>query len=217
MVNILQRLSPAERANALTHGAGVVLSLVGVGVLAAQARLSHDALYAVAIGVYGLTLVGLYVGSTLCHVATAATSPRLRRLALTLDHVCIYLVIAGTYTPFLLTTLRGMTGLTLLGVVWALGIAGILWKTLGTWHHEPVSVATYLAMGWLVVPALGPLTAAIAPLGLALLLAGGLCYTVGVVFFFLEGVAFAHTVWHLFVLAGSVLHFFTVLFFATPG
>lgn len=210
------RLTLEERANALTHGAGVGLSLAGLAGLAAQVRVHHDVLHAAGAGIYGLTLVAVFTASTLCHLATAAASARLRRRAVALDHACVYLVIAGTYTPFLLTPLRGAGGVVLLAAVWLLGAAGIVWKALDRWRSERLSVAGYLALGWLILPAVGPLAAAVGPAGLGLLVAGGLCYTVGVGFFLTARVAFAHAVWHLCVLAGSALHYAAVLLYAAP-
>jgi hemolysin III len=211
MLRTFQALTPEERANAVTHGLGVVLSIAGLACLAVQAGPQAGRHFAVAAGVYGLTLLTVYIASTLCHVATAAPSARLRRLTLTLDYASIYLVIAGTYTPFLLTAVGGTTGVTLLAVVWTLCILGIAWEVLSTRRSERVACAGYLAMGWLGVLVVQPLAATVGPVGLALLLGGGLCYSAGVVFFLLEGVAYAHALWHVFVLGGSALHYLSVL------
>jgi hemolysin III len=210
------RLSLEERANTLTHGAGIGLSLGGLAALAAQAVVSRDALHTAAVGVYGLSLVAVYAASTLCHLATGAASLHLRRRAVALDHACVYLLIAGTYTPFLLTPLRGAGGGALLIAVWLLGAAGAGWKALGRWQSERLSVAGYLALGWLILPAVGPLAAAVGPVGMGLLVAGGLCYTGGVGFFFAARLPFAHAAWHLCVLAGSALHYAAVLLYAAP-
>jgi hemolysin III len=206
----LRALTPEERANALTHAFGVLLSVIGLFGLAAQLPLYPEPRQVVGAGIYGISLVSLYIASTLCHIATAAPSARVRRIALTLDYACIYLVIAGTYTPFLLTAVQGMTGTVLLAVVWALGLAGILWETLGRRRSERLACAFYLGLGWLVVVVARPLAAAVGPAVLALLVAGGLCYSVGVVFFLLRRLAYSHAVWHLFVIAGSVLHYLGV-------
>jgi hemolysin III len=216
MFRTIRALTPEERANALTHGAGVVLSLAGLAGLALQSRTYYDGRYAVAVGVYGLTLLCAYVASTVCHMATAAPSARLRRLTLTLDYACIYLLIAGTYTPFLLTAVGGAEGGALLGVVWTLGIVGIAGELRGTRRSQWGACAGYLALGWLGVLVVRPLAAAVGPAGLGLLLGGGLCYSAGVVFYLLEGVAYAHAMWHLFVLGGSALHYVGVLRLAGP-
>jgi hemolysin III len=215
MFRTFRALTPEERANALTHGAGVVLSLAGLAGLAAQARLYVDGRYAVAVGVYGLTLLSAYVASTGCHMATAAPSARLRRLTVTLDYACIYLLIAGTYTPFLLTAVGGPVGGALLGVVWTLGLVGIAGELRGARRSQWGACAGYLALGWLGVLVVQPLAAAVGPAGLGLLVAGGLCYSAGVVFYLLEGVAYAHALWHLCVLGGSALHYVGVLRLAT--
>jgi hemolysin III len=214
---MLRKVSREELANSITHAIGVVLSLVGLSVLAVQSSVHNNALHTISVSVYGVSLLSVYVSSTFHHIVTSA---RLKRISLTFDHACIYLLIAGTYTPFMVTTLKGSTGATLLGVVWTLGLAGILWKTLFRIHsslrHELVSIGFYLAMGWLVLFVLEPFTAQIAPAGLVLLLAGGLCYSIGLIFFMIGRVAYAHAVWHVFVLTGSALHYFSVLWYATP-
>jgi hemolysin III len=177
----------------------------------------NNAVHTLSVLVYGLSLLSVYLSSTLHHLATAS---RLKRITVRLDHACIYLLIAGTYTPFMVTVLKGTTGTVVLGAVWALGVAGVLWKTLfrtpANWRQEAISVAFYLLMGWLVVFVLQPLAAGIALPGLLLLVAGGLCYSLGVVFFMISNVAYAHAVWHLFVLTGSVLHYFSILLYAVP-
>jgi hemolysin III len=215
--DLLRTVSREELANSVTHGVGILFSLAGLPVLAAQAWMHNNAVHTLAVLVFGLSLLSVYLSSTLHHLATAA---RLKRIALRLDHACIYLLIAGTYTPFMVTVLKGTAGTVVLGAVWTLGLAGVLWKTLfqtpTNWRQEAISVAFYLLMGWLVVFVLQPLAAGIALPGLLLLVAGGVCYSLGVVFFLVGNVAYAHAVWHLFVLTGSVLHYFSVLLYAVP-
>jgi hemolysin III len=211
LIRTLHALTPEERANALTHGVGVLLSLAGLAFLAARAGPDADGRATVAIGVYGVSLLCVYVASTMCHVATGAPSARLRRLALTLDYACIYLMIAGTYTPFLVTAVGGPAGATLLGIVWALGLAGIVGEARGARRSERMACAVYLALGWLGLLVVRPLAASVGLAGLGLLVGGGLCYSLGVIFFLLEGVAYAHALWHLCVLGGSVLHYASVL------
>ena len=206
--------SPSEEiAHAVSHGVGLVLAIAGlVGLLAVAAR-HGDAWDLVSSAVFGATLVLLYAASTLYH---AVPQPRAKRVLRILDHCAIYLAIAGTYTPFTLGPLRGPWGWALFGVVWAGAVAGIVQKSVALERAPALSVALYVLMGWSVMVAIRPLTDAVAPGGLALLLGGGLCYTFGLVFYGLQRLRFHHFVWHLFVLAGSLLHYFAVLLFVLP-
>jgi hemolysin III len=203
-----------ELANAISHGVGAVLALAGlVGLLAVAAR--NGETWAVAsAAVFGVTLVLLYTASTLYH---ALPNPRAKRIFRLLDHAAIYLLIAGTYTPFTLGPLRGPWGWALFGVVWTAAIAGIVFKSVALGRAPIFSVALYVAMGWSVVFAFGPLVRALAPGGVALLVAGGLAYTGGLVFFAWERLRYGHFVWHLCVLAGSACHYFAVLHYALPA
>lgn len=209
---MFRTLSREEIANALTHGVGAVLSLVGLCVLTYRSLWYQDVGHTVAVCVYGISLLSVYTSSTLHH---AVTSRRMKHIYLLADHSCIYLLIAGTYTPFMLTVLKGATGVTVLCTVWALGITGIVSKTALRIRSDVVSIPFYLAMGWLIVFAIRPFASLIDVNGLLLLLAGGLCYSVGI-FFFLARFMYGHAIWHVFVLAGSALHYFSVLFYATP-
>lgn len=198
----------------LTHGAGAALALVGAAVLVVRAARAGDARHTVAVGVYGLALLGVYAASTLYH---AATAERLKRRARVLDRACVSLLIAGTYTPFLLAAARGAAGVAVLGAVWALSLAGIAWKTVGPRRARRAAVALDVAAGWLPGLALAPSAAALPLAGVGLLLAGGVCYSVGVGFYLAaRRVAYGHAVWHLFVLAGSALHYASVLHLAAP-
>ena len=208
----LRARPPEEVANVLTHGAGALLALAGLAVLLARARWYHDAAHTAAVGVYGASLVAVFAASTLHH---AATAPRLKQLTLWLDHACIYALIAGTYTPFMLTVLKGATGLAMLATVWALAALGVVAKTVLRIRSEAVSLPFYLAMGWLIVVVLEPFAQRVHPAGLALLAAGGLCYSVGVGFFLWRR-PYAHVIWHVCVLAGGALHYAAVLGYATP-
>ena len=208
----LRARPPEEVANVLTHGAGALLALAGLAVLLARARWYHDAAHTVAVGVYGASLVAVFVASTLHH---AATTPRLKQFTLWLDHACIYALFAGTYTPFMLTVLKGATGLAMLATVWALAALGVVAKTVLRIRSEAVSLPFYLAMGWLIVVVLEPFAQRVHPAGLALLAAGGLCYSVGVGFFLWRR-PYAHVIWHVCVLAGGALHYAAVLGYATP-
>jgi hemolysin III len=218
LLDALRGVTREELANSITHGLGILLTLIGLPVLAAHSWMHNNIVHTGAVIVFGFSLLSVYVSSTLHHIATHA---RLKRIALTLDHACIYVLIAGTYTPFLVSTMRGMAGGLLLAAIWTMGLAGILWKVLfrtpRSWRHELVSVGFYLLMGWLILLVLEPFVASVALPGILLLLAGGLCYSFGVVFFLIGHVAYAHAVWHLFVLTGSVLHYFSVLWYAVPS
>jgi hemolysin III len=204
-----------EAANALLHGAGALLSLAGGAVLVARSRAYRDAAHTAAVGVSGASLVGVFAASTLYH---AVTAPRLKPVTRWLDQACIYAAIAGTYTPFMLTALKGATGLAVLSAVWALAAVGIVAKALRRLRSDAVSLPLYLLMGWLIVAVLPPLARHFPPAGLGLLVAGGLCSSLGVGFFRWRR-PYAHAVWHGCVLAGGALHsaaYAAVLRYATP-
>ena len=199
-----------ERFNGISHLIGAVLALAGLALLVASAARQADAWKIVSFSLYGATLFLLYGFSTLYHSLRGRAKAIFRRL----DHLAIYLLIAGTYTPFALVTLRGGWGWSLFGVIWGLAIAGMLLEYLPRQGPRILPVVIYLLMGWLALIALRPLMQALAPAGLAWLVAGGLFYTVGVLFYALDArLRHAHGVWHLFVLAGSVSHYFAVLFY----
>jgi hemolysin III len=200
-----------EIANSVTHGVGLLLSIVALPTLVIVAVRRHDAWQIVGGAIYGLTLVLLYTASTLYH---ALPAPRAKDVFRVLDHAAIYLLIAGTYTPFALGVLRGKWGWSLLAAVWALAAVGIVLKATRGFRYAWLSTAVYLAMGWLIVVALRPLVAQIGIDGLAWLLAGGVAYTAGVIFFAWDRLRYGHMVWHLFVLAGSICHFVAVLRYA---
>jgi len=197
-----------EIANSITHGIGLLLSIAGFVVLLVFAILYGRAIHIVACSVYGATLICLYAASTLYH---AVITPRLKRALKIFDHSAIYLLIAGTYTPFLLLNLRGAWGWSLFGVVWGLAFAGILFKFWFVDHFEYLSTAVYIAMGWLVVIAAKPVLAHVPTPSLLWLLAGGLLYTSGVIFYAWKRLPYSHVVWHLFVLGGSTCHYFAIL------
>lgn len=191
-----------EVASAATHGLGMVLSIVAlVGMILSSL---DSPVEIVSASIFGGSLVLLYGSSTLYH---AFTGIRVKRILQTLDHVCIYLLIAGSYTPVTLISLKGPWGWTLLAIVWSLALAGVVIKTLlpGRKDHW-ISTALYLAMGWIVVIAIGPLVRALPPAGFAWLVAGGISYTFGVVFFVWRKLRYHHAIWHLFVLGGSACH-----------
>jgi len=203
-----------EVANAITHGAGLVASLIAVPVLLVRTVPQGDPHLSVGVAVFGATLFLMYLTSTLYH---AVPHPRAKHLLRTLDHSAIYCLIAGTYTPFLLGALRGAWGWTLLVVIWLLAALGVTAKWAVGFRYPRLSTAVYLAMGWLIVVATVPLVRNVSPAGLAWLVAGGLCYTGGVIFHATDQrLRYGHAVWHLFVAGGSTCHFFAVLWHAAP-
>lgn len=203
-----------EIAHAITHGLGIALSIAALVVLDVIAARRGTTLQLVSVTVYGATLILLYTASTLYHSLSATPA---RRVFQVIDHASIYLLIAGTYTPFTLVTLYGPWGWSLFAVVWALAAVGVSLEAF--WGSRPkwVSAAVYLAMGWMIVVAIRPLLAALPPAGWHLLLAGGLAYTLGCVFYVLKRVPYMHAVWHVFVLAGSALQFTAVLLYVLPS
>jgi hemolysin III len=198
-----QTRSKDELASAVTHGAGIIASVVGGAVLITLAALSGSPWQVVGAAVFAASLVLLYSASTAYHYAVGEVARRRLRL---LDHCAIYVLIAGTYTPFTLTALRGSWGWTLFGIVWGLAIAGIVFKLFLIGRFPRVSTAIYIGMGWLIVLAAGPLARALDPATIALLVIGGLAYTGGTAFYHSRRIPYAHAVWHLFVLSGSVCH-----------
>lgn len=203
-----RRLSAEELANSLTHGAGLALSIAGFIVLVVLAAMRGSAWRIVSCAVYGSTLICLYAASTLYH---AIRSRRLKGILRVCDHSAIYLLIAGTYTPFLLVNLRGSWGWSLLAAIWGLAMTGILFKVWFVEHFPILSTAAYLLMGWLALVAVKPMLLRVPLSGLLWLLAGGVLYTVGVVFYAWKKVPYNHAIWHGFVLAGSTCHYFAVL------
>ncbi len=199
-------------ANAITHGVGAVLAVAGaVYLIAASTR--GNVWHIVSCSVFAVTLVLVYLCSTLYHslVRTGA-----RHVFQVLDHSAIYLLIAGTYTPFTLVSLRGPVGWALFGFVWALAIAGVVFKSLALGRFAVASVLVYLFQGWVVVFAVHPLINAMGWHGMMWLAAGGLAYTLGIVFFAMDRLRYFHATWHIFVLAGSVAHYFAILFYVVP-
>jgi len=202
-----------EFASTVTHGVGLAMSLTGLVVLVVLAALKGTAWHIVSCAIYGATLVLLYTASTLYH---AVRSPRAKHVLRILDHGAIYLLIAGTYTPFTLVTLRGGLGWTLFGLVWGLALVGILFKVFHVGRFPIVSMLVYLSMGWLVVIAWKPVLRTIPGGGIAWLVAGGLAYTAGILFYASHKLPFNHAIWHLFVLGGSVCHYVAVLLYVLP-
>lgn len=203
-----------EIANSVTHGLGVALSVAGLVVLVVLASLHATVWHVVSFSVYGASLVLLYTSSTLYH---SFRSPRLKQVFHILDHSSIYLLIAGSYTPFVLVNLRGGWGWSLFGVIWGLSLAGILVKAFFTGRFKILSTSIYLLMGWLIVIAIKPLMHALPAGGIAWLAAGGLTYTAGAVIYMWKAIPYHHAIWHLFVLAGSICQYFAVLFYVLPA
>ena len=196
-----------ELANAISHGIGIALGITGLVLLVVRAALYGDTWQVVSFSVYGTSLILLYLASTLYHGVQHQRAKEILRI---FDHAAIYLLIAGSYTPFLLVSLRGPWGWSLFGVIWGLAVTGIIFKLIFGPKYEIVSTIFYLLMGWVVVIAIKPLIAALPPAGLAWLIAGGLAYTLGVIFFAWEKLPFHHAIWHGFVLLGSIFHFFAI-------
>ncbi|TVU92137.1 PAQR family membrane homeostasis protein TrhA [Vreelandella titanicae] len=198
-----------EWLHSITHGIGAVLSLVGMVVLlmAASYAAHVDPWKIVSLSLYGTTLVLLYTASTLYH---GIPHRRWKQRFQLLDHCAIYLLIAGTYTPFLLVNMRGTTGWTLFVAVWSLALMGIAFKLLWPNRFAVLRVAIYLLMGWMIVLASGEMAASLSTTGIALLAAGGITYTLGVIFYAVRAIPYNHAIWHLFVVAGSICHYFAV-------
>lgn len=210
----VSRYSAAEEiANSVTHGVGIVLSIAGLAVLTSFASLFGSAWHVVSVSIYGASQILLYTASTLYH---SIPLPRAKAVLRQFDHAAISLLIAGTYTPFALVNLRGPWGWSLLGVIWGMALFGIVGQSWLMRRGKLISALPYLAMGWAAVVAVKPLMASVAHGGLLLLLGGGLAYSVGVIFYVWRRLPFHHAVWHLFVMAGSALHFFAILFYVIP-
>lgn len=202
-----------EIANAITHGVGAGLSLVALTLLVGVAALWGNAWHLASAIVYGVTMFLLYIASTLYH---AITHPKARHVLKVIDHAGIYLLIAGTYTPFTLVTIRNDGGWWLFAVVWSLAAIGIGLEAYWVYRPKWLSALVYLGMGWLAIFAISPLAENLERGGVWLLVAGGLAYSLGTIFYVLKSVKFMHAVWHLWVLAGSVLHFLAVMLYVFP-
>jgi hemolysin III len=209
----VSRFAREEIANSITHGLGFVLSVGALPVLVWLAAASGDSWRIVSSAVYGTTLILLYASSTLYH---AFRTPRVKRIFQIFDYAAIYLLIAGTYTPFTLVSMRGPWGWMLFGMIWALAIFRVVSTAVALNLSRYITPAISVAMGWLVLIAVKPLLAMVPAVGIAWLVAGGLAYTVGVIFFAWERLPYGHAIWHCFVLAGSVCHFTAVVVAVLP-
>ncbi|WP_051775454.1 PAQR family membrane homeostasis protein TrhA [Paenibacillus tyrfis] len=202
-----------ERANAISHGIGAALSVAALVLLLLHSMQNGTVWHIVSFTVFGVSLILLYVCSTLLH---SARKERWVDLFEIMDHSAIYVLIAGTYTPFLLVTIRGPLGWSLFGVVWGIALLGIVFKLFFVKRFNVLSTLFYIAMGWMVMFAFRPLQEQLPAAGIGWLVAGGLLYTVGTIFYLWRKLPYAHTVWHVFVLGGSICHFCSVYFYVLP-
>ena len=201
-----------EIANSISHGIGLVAALVGTPFLIVRAVRYGDAGLIVGTCIFSMTIILLYLASTLYHALPMGKAKRVFRV---IEHSAIFLLIAGTYTPFTLGVFRGAWGWTLFGVIWGLALVGVALKTFDATFRPILSTGLYLLMGWVVVIAIDPLLERVPTAGLLLLIAGGLSYTIGVVFFATDSrLQYGHLIWHLFVIVGTVCHYFAVLWYA---
>jgi hemolysin III len=202
-----------EIANSVTHGVGALLSLVGTAILLYRAARNGTTLHVISFAVYGSCLFLLHLSSTLYH---ALRPPQAKRVFRVFDHCSIYLLIAGTYTPFLLLSLWGRWGLTLLIAIWTLAIAGIVFKSLFIGRLQRASVLLYILMGWMIIVAAREAWMRVPHAAIGFVAAGGLFYTLGVAFYAWKSLPYNHAVWHLFVLGGSVCHYAAILLYLMP-
>lgn len=203
-----------ERANAITHGLGVVLGIVGLILLLVRAfDYEADVLTFTSLSVYGASIILLFLASTLYHSITTAKTKRLLK---TLDHCAIYLLIAGSYTPFLLVSLRTPLAIGLMAVIWTIAVLGIVMKIAFVYRFKKMSLVTYLTMGWLSLIVIYQLAVSIELGGLILLAVGGVIYSLGVIFYVAKRIPYNHAIWHLFVLAGCACHFLAIYLYVEP-
>ena len=197
-----------EIFNSITHGIGTLLSIAALVLLVVFAAIKGNAWHVVSFSIFGSTLVLLYLASTLYH---SFTKEKIKNLFARLDHAAIFLLIAGTYTPFVLTTIRGPLGWTLFGIIWGLAITGVVIRLIYLTRFRKLMVGIYLAMGWMFLMAIVPIVKNLPTSSIVFLFVGGGCYSVGVIFYAWRNLKYGHGIWHLFVLAGSIMHFFSVL------
>lgn len=209
-INARQYSRKEELWNVLTHGFGLVLSIAALVLLVVFSSIYGSAWHIVSFSIYGATLVTLYTASTLFH-ASKKEKTRLRLNVF--DHSSIFLLIAGTYTPFLLVTIRGPWGWSLFGVIWGLAIAGAILKIFFTGRYDKISTAIYVMMGWLIIIAVKPLLENFTGPGLFWLVAGGISYSIGAIFYLVHKIPYNHAIFHVFVLLGSLAHFIAIFFY----
>lgn len=214
MEKLTQRYSTIEEImNATTHGIGIILSIVGLVVLVAFASLNGSALLITSCAIFGATLIFAYSSSTLYH---AMTNEKAKQIFRQFDHASIYLLIAGTYTPIVLNSLEPTFGWSIFFIIWITAIVGVILKFVFPHKFKKLSVVLYLIMGWFIVIAINQLLETMQAGGLWLMLIGGLFYSIGVIFYVKKSLPYNHAIWHLFVLGGSVSHYFMVLFYVIP-
>lgn len=202
-----------EIANSITHGIGTAFGVAGLVLLLVFSSLQGTTSHIFSSIIYGSTLIILYLASTLYH---AIPSPRAKKILQKLDHSSIFLLIAGTYTPITLNGLGGPWGWSIFGTVWGLALVGIILELATKKRYKKIAITLYLCMGWLIVIAIKPMIDHVATGGLVLLLTGGLVYSLGIIFYLWKQFPFNHAIWHLFVLAGSILQFLAVFFYVLP-
>ncbi len=198
-----------EIFNSITHGIGTLLSIAALVLLIVFAVGRGDVWHIVSFSIYGSTLVLLYLASTLYH---SFTREKVKNLFARFDHAAIFLLIAGTYTPFLLTVIRGPLGWTLFGIIWGVAITGVVIRSIYLTRFRKFMVGLYLAMGWMFVAAVGPMIKNLSFISIMFLFLGGILYSAGVIFYVKRNLKYGHGIWHLFVLAGSIMHFFAVIY-----
>jgi len=204
-----------ETANSVSHGIGLIAALIGSPLLIIRAVQYGDAGFIVGTCIFSMTIIFLYLASTLYHALPIGKAKRVFRI---IEHSAIFLLIAGTYTPFTLGVLRGAWGWTLFGIVWGLALVGVTLKSFNMTIHPIISTGLYLLMGWVIVIAVDPLLDKVPTAGLLLLVAGGLSYTFGVAFFATDWrLKYGHLIWHLFVIVGTVCHYLAVFWYATTA
>jgi hemolysin III len=208
MVQKREQSRNEEMANSVSHGIGTALAIAALIILLVLAVPGRKTVNIAGFSIYGATLIVLYLASTLYH---SFPPGKIKDILRVFDHASIFLLIAGTYTPITLIALRGVLGWTLFGVVWGIALLGIVFKIFWIKRFALFSTILYALMGWMIVLAIKPLLAAMSPAGLIFLLAGGLAYSFGIIFYLWKNLKYGHAVWHLFVLAGSVCHFFTMV------
>lgn len=206
-VSALSYSKNEEWLNSISHGIGFILSLLALVLLLIR---SEGVVSLTAAAIYGVTLILMFLSSTVYH---SVNNTELKSLFKLLDHSAIYLLIAGTYTPFLLISLEGWLGWSMTAVIWSIAAIGVFFKVFVRHRFPKLSVITYLAMGWFAVLLIHPLYQAVPGAGMWLLLAGGLCFSVGVFFYMAKNTPYTHAIWHIFVMAGCVCHFFSIYFF----
>lgn len=204
-----QSIDREEITNAISHGIGVVLAIVGLVVLVVSASMFGNARHIVTFSIFGFTMILLYLASTLYHSFPKGKTKNILKIC---DHSAIFLLIAGSYTPLTLLVLKGKLGWTLFSIVWSIAIAGIVFKAFFIKRFKALSTILYILMGWLVIFAIKPLYISLSTYSLVFLVAGGLLYTLGTIFYSWKKLKYNHAIWHLFVLGGSVCHFFTMFF-----